>query len=586
MADGGAMPRATRHPVPAEALDDRLAFVGTSGSGKTYNAGTAIERLLGDGARAVIVDPLGVWWGLRSTPDGKRASPFDVVIFGGPHGDLPLTENAGALIGETAAAMAESCILDLSEIGTAAGERRFVAAFLRALYTAKKSARVAGAAALLHLVLDEADMWAPQTISEKDGGTAALLAITERIVRRGRVDGFIPWLITQRPAQLSKSVLSQADGLVAMKLTLKHDRDALDGWIAGQADVETGKRIKASLPALQVGEGVVWIPGRGLLDERARFPKKTTFDSSRAPKRGETRPDVTLNPLDLGALREKLAGVEAEAKANDPTKLKAEVARLQRELAAAKKHPAAAPLTEAERTRIFAEGAASRDGDVDAAFADGVADGAERTRRAIQEALGRVELPTIDTIRRDLHLPPRAIAPPVPKTAGSVPNPPSRPASGTALPPNAPAAKVLAALAWWMLAGHEAPTRRQVAAVAGVNPTGSTLRGYLATLSAAGLISYPSPGQIALTGEGLRTAPVLDPRPLHDFIRDQLNDAQRRTFDALVAASGFLSRADLAARLGVEPAGSTLRGYLAALSALELIDYRDGGVALQDWVME
>ena len=28
------------HPIPKEALDDRLAFVGTSGSGKTYSAGT------------------------------------------------------------------------------------------------------------------------------------------------------------------------------------------------------------------------------------------------------------------------------------------------------------------------------------------------------------------------------------------------------------------------------------------------------------------------------------------------------------------------------------------------------------------
>ncbi|MBI1188265.1 MAG: hypothetical protein GC206_13205, partial [Alphaproteobacteria bacterium] len=331
------------HPIPEAALDDRLGFVGMSGSGKTYNAGSAVERLLGAGARAVIVDPLGVWWGLRSTPDGKRASPFNVVIFGGPHGDLPLTENAGALIGETAATMAESCILDLSEIGTAAGERRFVAAALKALYATMKAQRVAGGASLLHLVLDEADMWAPQTIREKDGGAAQLFAITERIVRRGRIDGFVPWLITQRTAEISKSVLSQVDALIAMKLTAVQDRNALDAWIVGQADVETGKRIKASLPSLQVGEGVVWIPGRDVLHERAKFPKKTTFDSSRAPKRGEARQDVQLKPLDLDALKQRLARVEAEAKANDPAKLKAELARAQRELAAAKKHPAAAP---------------------------------------------------------------------------------------------------------------------------------------------------------------------------------------------------------------------------------------------------
>jgi hypothetical protein len=42
---------------------------------QTYNAGTAIERLLArQGARVVIIDPLGVWWGLRLLADGKKPS--------------------------------------------------------------------------------------------------------------------------------------------------------------------------------------------------------------------------------------------------------------------------------------------------------------------------------------------------------------------------------------------------------------------------------------------------------------------------------------------------------------------------------
>ena len=51
-------------PIPDAALDDRLGWVGTAGSGKTYNAGGGVERLLEAGARVVIVDPLDVWWGL------------------------------------------------------------------------------------------------------------------------------------------------------------------------------------------------------------------------------------------------------------------------------------------------------------------------------------------------------------------------------------------------------------------------------------------------------------------------------------------------------------------------------------------
>ena len=60
--------------------------------------------------------------------------------------------------------------------------------------------------------------------------------------------GFIPWLITQRPAVVHKDVLSQADILIAMKLTSSQDRDAIGAWIEGQADRQEGKRILGDLP--------------------------------------------------------------------------------------------------------------------------------------------------------------------------------------------------------------------------------------------------------------------------------------------------------------------------------------------------
>jgi hypothetical protein len=70
----------------------------------------------------------------------------------------------------------------------------------------------------------------------------ALLGRIEEIVRRGRVRGFIPWLITQRPAVLHKDVLSQADIMIAMKLTSDRDRSAAGAWIEGQANRQEEKR--------------------------------------------------------------------------------------------------------------------------------------------------------------------------------------------------------------------------------------------------------------------------------------------------------------------------------------------------------
>jgi hypothetical protein len=284
--------------LPAGALDDRIAIVGTAGSGKTYAAKGFVERLLDSGARVAIVDPLGVWWGLRASADGTAAG-YPVVVFGGRHADVPIAAEMGGALGRMIAGEALACVVDLSELGSNAARRRFMAAFSEALYEANEE--------LLHLVLDEADLWAPQRPVK---GWEGLLGHIEEVVRRGRVRGFIPWLITQRPAVVHKDVLSQADILIAMKLTASQDRDAIGAWIEGQADRQEGKRILGDLPRLQRGEGYLWAPGHGLLN-RVEFPPIRTFDSSRTPKRGERLAiPRTLAEVDLTAIVAALAAAE------------------------------------------------------------------------------------------------------------------------------------------------------------------------------------------------------------------------------------------------------------------------------------
>ena len=154
-------------------------------------------------------------------------------------------------------------------------------------------------------MLDEADLWAPQR-AQPDGFD--LLQRVEEIVRRGRVRGFVPWLITQRPAVLHKDVLSQADILVSMKLTSSQDREAIGRWIEGQADWAEGRRILAALPRLAQGGGWVWAPSDGVL-ARVAFPRIATFDSSATPVRPErTGSPGGLAAVDLGAIRAALGG--------------------------------------------------------------------------------------------------------------------------------------------------------------------------------------------------------------------------------------------------------------------------------------
>jgi hypothetical protein len=316
-------------PLPLQALDDRLAIVGRSGYGKTNAAKVMAEQLLATHTRVCILDPTDAWWGLRLQPDG-RTPAFPVAIFGGAHGDLALTEHAGDAVGTAIATSSQSTIVSMADFMGENARRRFASAFLVALYNHNREP--------LHLIVDEADTLAPQKpIAPLD---AEVLSRMQQIVRRGRIRGFVPWLITQRPAVLNKDVLSQADGLIAFNLTASQDRDAIGAWIEGQADKADQKAILAQLPKLERGSAMVWAPGRGIL-EQAAFPLSATFDSGRTPKRGEARPSATLQAIDVEGLRGKLAVVETEAKANDPAALKAEIAKLRVELA--KKAPAEVP---------------------------------------------------------------------------------------------------------------------------------------------------------------------------------------------------------------------------------------------------
>lgn len=557
------------HPIPDAALDDRLGIVGTTGSGKTYAAGTAIERTLSHKSRAVIVDPLGVWWGLRLVFNGTTPSPFDVVIFGGPHGDLPINEHAGALIGETVAGMAESAIIDLSQLGTKAAERRFMLAFLSALYRKASGDPV-------HLIFDEADMWAPERLLDKEGEAAKLLGMMETVVRRGRVKGFIPWLITQRPAVLSKNVLSMMDGLVAMKLTSTHDRDALGAWVAGQAEAGEWKRLHAELPTLPQGRGIVWLPSHGVL-QRATFPTKATFDSSRTPKRGEKVKAAKLAPLDIPALRDRMDAVVAETKANDPALLKAEIARLKRE-AAKPVAPAVDPQAterahsegfdagaEAGRAEGFAAGWRARDASVDHQR--------ENLTRLLSDARVAVEGLTIPTPPEVLHAAPQVRHQP-PKAVAQAPRrvaAPHHPPVGVEGEAMSKAERlILTALAQY----PQGRTAVQVAVLTGYAANGGGFRNALGAIRSKGWAE--GRGDLTITDAGTAALGSYDPLPhgdaLLDHWRAQLGKAERSILDAVAEAyPAAVSISDVAAKAGYEANGGGFRNALGRLRTLELI---------------
>lgn len=569
-----------KHPIPTDALDDRLGFLGTSGSGKTYNAGTAIEILLARHARVVIVDPLGVWYGLRLLEDGKTPSGFNVVIFGGDHADLPLNEQAGALIGETAASMAESCIIDLSKMPSRSAERRFMAAFLETIY------RKAGGEPF-HLVVDEADLFAPQ---KPQAGDEALLGHMENIVRRGRVRGFIPWLISQRPAVLNKNVLSQVDGLLAFRLTSSQDREALDAWIEGQADKAQGKEIKDALPTFQIGEGLVWLPSHGIL-ARKQFPPKITFDSSCKPKRGEKLKSRKLQPIDVGKLKDQIAAVVEEAKANDPKELRKRIAELE---AAAKKAPATdAAAIEAAEQRGFEQARKQLTAEMEREVQKRTTEFAEGLSIHLDALTGYLEengkaVKARPTLSIEYAAPPRPVlAALVRSPAPARPRPPAGAdcGNGGALP--GPQQRILNSLATWKQIGEPAPSNAQVAWLAGYSPSSSSYKNPRSALNTSGLLTYPSGDLVAITAEGEAAAlPIELTGSLLEFVLSNLPGPEARILKSIASHyPNAVDNATAAQGADYSPTSSSYKNPRSAIRTKDLITYPSGDqVRAADWL--
>ena len=514
------------HVLPIEALDDRIAIVGTAGSGKTYATKGFVERLLDVGARVAIVDPLGVWWGLRASADGS-APGYPVVVFGGKHADVPISADMGAALGRLIAGKALACVIDLSELGSSAARRRFMAAFSDALYEANREP--------LHLILDEADLWAPQRPLPDQTG---LLGHIEEIVRRGRVRGFIPWLITQRPAVVHKDVLSQADILIAMKLTASQDRDAIGGWIEGQADRQEGKRILGDLPRLPRGEGYLWAPGRDILD-RVGFPPIRTFDSSRTPKRGETlMTPRTLADVDLSAIVAALAVAETAAAGPEDRRRRD---RLERELAAAK---AQVGVLKEENRDLRSRLAGI------AALASGAGDAPAPVDKK------RPKGETAEPLR---------------------PRPPQLSRAATAAVGNGfhPAGRKLL-----MAAAQHAPARftwGQLATLAGLKAVGGHFNAGRKELRAGGYVAETG-GLVTATTDGLKVVGEVPPAPSTPADRlamwcDRLPSPAPEILRALAAqGEQYMDAEELAAALGKKPHGGHWNSGIAVLRNNGLIE--------------
>lgn len=543
-------------------LTERLAIVGGTGSGKSYTARGLAERVLTAGSRLGVIDPTGVWHGLRVRADGSPG--FPVVIFGGDRSDVPLLETAGRVIAQAVAATRQSWVIDTSALRTKAAERRFMLDFLDAIFMANR--------ADITLIVDEADRFSPQRMSPE---VARLHERMEEIVRRGRVRGFTPWLITQRPASLNKDVLSQATAMICMRMTGAHDRQAIADVIEGQADKAIARQIIGAMPNHKVGHGLVWAPQQDFL-EPVHFPRIQTADTMRAPKPGERLNDKPLPPIDLGKLKEQLATVEEEAKANDPAVLKKRIRELEAEIA---------------RKPTQGVDAATLDRAQKEAHADGVKQGIESGYRAGWNDCVQAGKRALEALPVPIAAPPQLGQVPAPQAgvahrrAPYVPAPPpQRQASARAtgdgdktLPRGEKACLICAAQQ------ADGATREQLTVVTGYKR--SSRDAYIQRLREKGYVETRG-DQIVATNQGIAAlGGDYEPLPVGEALRafhlERLPEGERRVLTVVLDAYPGAVARDAIDKI-TEYKRSSRDAYLQRLSARRLITAARGEVRASD----
>lgn len=569
------------HSIPDAALANHCAILGKTGSGKTSTAKLAVEQVVDKGFRVCILDAIkSDWWGITSSANGKKPGlPFQIL--GGPRGHVPLHSSAGKVIGGLVGSGAlPLSIIDMADF-EAGGLQKFFNDFAPALMRSMKG--------VVYLVIEEAHEFAPKErpgISK--GAENVAIHYAKKLATAGRSKGIRLIVATQSIQSLHNSVLGSCETVIAHRLTTPAHQKPVKDWLAAQADKETMQRVADSLASLPTGTG--WVcSGEAKIFEQIAFPKFRTYDNTATPTGDSGDDAVATAAVDCNALRALIGDAIKDAEANDPKALKAEIARLNKEVAAAKNvgKPAATDpkIIMAAEERGFEKGIAAAKRIFDPLFAAQQA--AVIAMNAVGDRLGdmhdffgKTPAPTQTQSALSRAIP----APARPPQRAPDTSPAAAAATNGRLP--GPQQRILNSLATWKRMGHDEPSNAQVAWLARYSPKSTGYTNPRSALKTAGLIEYPSSGSVALTAAGLAAAIAEDMPNLRQFVLEKLKGPERRILQAAIdkyPKEG--SNEEIATAAKYSPSSTGYTNPRSALKTKELIDYpRSGFVKAADWL--
>ena len=120
----------------------------------------------------------------------------------------------------------------------------------------------------LAMLCDEAHLYIPER-AQADSGDAVAVEIFERIAKEGRKYGIGLVVISQRPSEVNRTVLSQCNNVIAMRLTNGDDQSVIKRLLPDSLG-----SFGELLPVLDVGEALV-VGDASLLPARIRISEPT-----------------------------------------------------------------------------------------------------------------------------------------------------------------------------------------------------------------------------------------------------------------------------------------------------------------------
>ncbi|MCJ7768121.1 hypothetical protein MUP79_07000, partial [Candidatus Bathyarchaeota archaeon] len=187
-----------------------------------------------------------------------------------------------------------SLVVNVSDIEDDVDQLHFVSSFLWNLYRLEQKYR-----RVLFLVLEEADIYAPQMWDQTSKQSLSRVSL---IAKHGRKIGIFPILISQRPADLHKSPLSQCNINLFGKFTSPADLDP-----------KTGLMFLVKKQHLEITEEQIMKLETGSFVVSDRFGVRTVAVRKRLCPHGADTPLIEPKPFAadlsnaLGGLRDEIA---------------------------------------------------------------------------------------------------------------------------------------------------------------------------------------------------------------------------------------------------------------------------------------